>query len=537
MSTRKCALGSLAAMATAVRRGMRLGIIEPHLGCFGGIRRMIEFANRLSARGHDVTFFLPDGSDLSCNWMRCDARIAPMTSGFDTPLDVVIFNSEPQWHLVERFQGARRRVFYALHYACLYDKEGSWESLRTPVDLQLANSNWTADQILNETGYRPVVQLGGVNRETFRPASMKRNIPLLTNGEKHRSWKGTDTVLEAARLANVHLSTYAGKNLDQSELGRRYARAQVFAVGSWFEGFCQPGLEALACGTPLVTTDNGGCREYARDGETALVVAPRDAAGMADAIRRLRDDTSFAQQLTSNGLDLVARDFDWEARTDEFASVLDGVVAGKAAAPPTAPSRSEKPALSIIVQGSDDLRQTQLFMESVRRATDVPYDVVLVDSSTDWEAENYAVLRGRSRRAGRGGSRVFERDECGRSRGHGAATCVLQHFDGVHSRLGAARCRRGPLAQAGRDRDSGTRERRDLCTAAVFGGAAARALRRARRRLPGSRTLERQVRNRDHCAARTLLRELGPRSRRRCRARRHQTRTSQYRRAPSTHRR
>ena len=66
---------------------MRLGFIEPHLRCFGGIRRMIEFANRLSARGHEVTFYLPDDAELRCDWMPCDARIAPLTSGFDAHLE------------------------------------------------------------------------------------------------------------------------------------------------------------------------------------------------------------------------------------------------------------------------------------------------------------------------------------------------------------------------------------------------------------------------------------------------------------------
>jgi len=383
-------MDSVHGVSTSVRSGMRLGFIEPHLRCFGGIRRMIEFANRLTARGHDVTFYLPESAEMRCDWMPCDARIAPLTTGFETPLDIVLFNSEPQWHLLERFEHARRRVFYALHYACLYDKEGSWESLRAPVDLQLANSNWTADQIFRETGYRPVVQLGGVNRDTFRPYALTRDLALLTNGERHRSWKGTDTVLEAARMAGVRVATYAGKNLDQHELGRRYARARTFAVGSWFEGFCQPGLEALACGTPLVTTDNGGCREYAIDGETALVVAPRDAHGMADAIRRLRDDPQFARELAGNGLELVARDFDGEQRTEEFASVLDGVIAGRASAPPVRAPRCDATEVSIVVRGNDDLRRTQLFMESARRHTDVPFEVVIADASTHWEAKNYA---------------------------------------------------------------------------------------------------------------------------------------------------
>src|SRR5947209_17320724 len=64
------------------RRGMRLGFVEPHLRRFGGIRRMIEFANRLTARGHRVTFYLPDDVEQQCTWMRCDATVKPIREGF-----------------------------------------------------------------------------------------------------------------------------------------------------------------------------------------------------------------------------------------------------------------------------------------------------------------------------------------------------------------------------------------------------------------------------------------------------------------------
>jgi len=73
-------------------RGMRLGFVEPHLARFGGIRRMLEFANRLVARGHDVTFYLPENVEQGCSWMRCDAAVKPITEGFGDPLDVVVFN-------------------------------------------------------------------------------------------------------------------------------------------------------------------------------------------------------------------------------------------------------------------------------------------------------------------------------------------------------------------------------------------------------------------------------------------------------------
>jgi len=352
---------------------------------------MVEFANRLVARGHDVTFYLPDDQVMACTWMPCDARVKPMTAGFSDPLDIVLFNHEPQWHLLDRFTGARRRVFYALHYSHTYDKEGSWESLRAPVDLQLANSNWTADQIAADIGHRPTVQLGGANRDVFRPYGGPKLYPLLCVGDERRKWKGTDTIFDAGKIVGLPVETYAPKDLSQPALGREYDAARVFAVGSWFEGFCQPGLEAMACGVSLVTTDNGGCLEYAIDGETALVVPRRDAPAMAEAISRLLDDEVLAKELVANGLELIHRDFDWEARSDELAERFDGVVAGTALAPPPPrPAAPTEPDLSVVVLTWDNLPYTQDFVESVRQHTSVSYELIIVDNGSEWEAANYA---------------------------------------------------------------------------------------------------------------------------------------------------
>ena len=372
-------------------QGLRLGFIEPHLLRFGGIRRMLEFSNRLTARGHHVTFYLPDDQVLNCTWMRCDADIKTWSSGFDDPLDIILFNHEPHWHLLDRFVNARRRMFYALHYSRAYEKAGSWECMRTPVDLQLANSNWTADQIFAEIGSRPIVALGGANRDVFRPYGGAKKYPLLCTGGGKRDWKGTTDLHEAARLLGMKLEEYAPKDLSQPDLGREYDAAEIFLVGSWFEGFCQPGLEAMACGVPLVTTNNGGCLEYAIDGETALVVPPHDPVAMANAIRRLQNDEVLAKQLVANGLDLVERDFDWEKRTDELVEIFDGVSAGTLSAPPPPrPTPPPQPDLSVVVLAWDNLAYTQDCVESIRQNTDVPYELIIVDNGSKWVAADYA---------------------------------------------------------------------------------------------------------------------------------------------------
>jgi hypothetical protein len=269
--------------------------------------------------------------------------------------------------------------------------------------------NWTAEQIEAEIGHRPTVLLGGVNRDNFRPwGGPKRHSVLCSGIDKW--WKGTDTIREAGRLLGLPVEGYAGLGLDQMALGREYDAALVFAVGSWFEGFCQPGLEALACGVPLVTTDNGGCREYALDEQTALVVPPRDAPAMAAAIERLLEDDTLAKQLAANGLDLVEEHFDWEARTDQFAEILDGVVAGAASPPPAPPAAPVEPTLSVVVLTWDNLLLTQRFVETVRQRTDVDYELIIVDNGS---AVGGRQLRGAGRR-----HRGAQRDQPGVRQGN-----------------------------------------------------------------------------------------------------------------------
>lgn len=379
----------------------RLAFVEPHLKRYGGIRRIVELSNALVAMGHDVTLLVPPWERAACDWIPCHAEVGHLRQRHTEPYDVVVFNHEPQWYLLDRFVGARAWAFYALHFSQLYGKEGSWEALRAPVDLRLANSTWTADCVAQEIGHRPEVLLGGINAEHFRPVAVPKRYPILCMGGD-RSWKGTDDIREAARLLDLPVEEYDGKDLAQDAMAAEYSAAEVFVVGSHFEGFGQPGLEALACGTPLVTTDNGGCRDYAIDGETALVVPPQDPAAMAEAIRVLREDRSLARRLSTNGLALVRDKFSWPRAARNFIQFLDTTLEalppGPASARHPSPRNEEwtalrpyepAPELTVVVLTWDNLALTQRCMESLRQHTDVPYEVIVVDNGSENDAAEY----------------------------------------------------------------------------------------------------------------------------------------------------
>lgn len=378
-----------------------IAFIEPHLRRYGGIRRVVELSNALVDLGHRVTVFVPPWEPAECTWMPCRARVERLRERHDEPYDLVVFNHEPQWYLLDRFVGARAFGVYALHYSKLYGKEGSWEALRVPVDLRLANSTWTADQVEREIGHRPVVLLGGINADHFRPVQVPKRYPILCMGGD-REWKGTDDILAAARLLDLPVETYDGKDLPQEAMAAEYAAAEVFVVGSHFEGFGQPGLEALACGTPLVTTDNGGCRDYAFDGETALVVPPRDPVAMANAIARLRADPALARRLSQRGLELVRDRFSWPLAARRFIEVVDDLLTELSAGPATGRHPSPRdagwtalrpyepsPELTVVVLTWDNLALTQRCVESLRQHTDVPYELVVVDNGSAHDAAEY----------------------------------------------------------------------------------------------------------------------------------------------------
>jgi glycosyltransferase involved in cell wall biosynthesis len=97
----------------------------------------------------------------------------------------------------------------------------------------------------------------------------------------------------------------------QQELPLWYNAAQLFVYPSRFEGFGLPVLEAMACGTPVITTNVASLPEVA--GDAALFVSPDDEAQLVEAMRCALGDESLRQEMVAKGLARSA-EFTW-ART------------------------------------------------------------------------------------------------------------------------------------------------------------------------------------------------------------------------------
>jgi glycosyltransferase involved in cell wall biosynthesis len=104
--------------------------------------------------------------------------------------------------------------------------------------------------------------------------------------------------------------------LQHDELHELYARAAVVACPSRREGFGVACLEAMAHGRPVVATRVGGLLDLVVDGETGIVVPPRDPAALRSALDRLLADPDLRRRLGMAGRDRARTQFSWERVTD-----------------------------------------------------------------------------------------------------------------------------------------------------------------------------------------------------------------------------
>jgi glycosyltransferase involved in cell wall biosynthesis len=104
--------------------------------------------------------------------------------------------------------------------------------------------------------------------------------------------------------------------LPHDELERLYARAAVVACPSRREGFGVACAEGMAHARPVVASAVGGLLDLVVDGETGLLVPPRDPAALRAALERLLGDRDLRRRLGAAARERIRERFSWEAATD-----------------------------------------------------------------------------------------------------------------------------------------------------------------------------------------------------------------------------
>lgn len=96
--------------------------------------------------------------------------------------------------------------------------------------------------------------------------------------------------------------------------------AEVFVLPSFYEGFGLPVIEAMACGTPVITSNISSLPEVA--GKAALLIDPNKPEQITDAIRKILVDKDLKQKMTKDGFENIKK-FSWEKCARETLDVFN----------------------------------------------------------------------------------------------------------------------------------------------------------------------------------------------------------------------
>jgi len=114
----------------------------------------------------------------------------------------------------------------------------------------------------------------------------------------------------ASELGIQHLVHFYGKR-QPDDLPLFYAAADVIVSTPWYEPFGLTPLEAMACGRPFIGSHVGGIPFTIRDGETGLLVPPKEPTALSEALRVVLECPESAARMGHLGRRRVEREFTW----------------------------------------------------------------------------------------------------------------------------------------------------------------------------------------------------------------------------------
>ncbi|MEO0117358.1 MAG: glycosyltransferase family 1 protein, partial [candidate division WOR-3 bacterium] len=155
---------------------------------------------------------------------------------------------------------------------------------------------------------------------------LKKSLPnlpkLVIGGSRKYGWLNTRLLPMVKNLKLDSEVIFPGVIL-LADLPAVYSLAKVFILPSLYEGFGLPVLEAMACGTPVVTSNISSLPEVA--GDAAILVNPYDVSDIARGIKEALLNEKKRQEMIEKGVKNVQR-FSWRKAADEVLEVLEEVL-------------------------------------------------------------------------------------------------------------------------------------------------------------------------------------------------------------------
>ena len=337
----------------------------------GGYRVIYEYAGRLAARGHQVSVV----HCITAPHMRYRTPLlvrsighrllrshVPKWFGFRSTVDLRLVSEISDeripdadavvatwWgtaYAVSKLSKSKGAKFYLIQGYEIWD----WDEALVHESYKLGLSNiviarWLKEAVEHAGGEVAAVVPNGMSFDLFELSThIESRDPLSVAMMYHEgAHKGSGDGISALELARKRFpeleatlfSVYPKPsslpdwitfvhNPPQAELAQVYNRHAIFISPSLTEGWPLPPAEAMRCGAAVCATDIAGHREYAIDGETALLSPPKNPEALAANIMRLIDDQDLRISLATRGHAHIGQ-FTWERAVNAFEKCLLGV--------------------------------------------------------------------------------------------------------------------------------------------------------------------------------------------------------------------
>ena len=301
------------------------------------LKRPVHYYEMLTLADKTKMNFEPDFiSVLAKNTPECDINIA---TWFPTSFAVYRSNKGVPIYFCQDFKelAAERGSYFSKMFN---------ESLYLPMP-HITISGWLKEWLENE--YNRDVELihDGIDHDIFYPREVEHdddfiNVMGIFRGLDYKGDKdlvnalkivsekidnikllavGKEEVINSALDNNINFSVDKFHWLTDDEMAELYSKSDIFVFASHVEGFGLPPLEAMACNTPVVTTDCYGVRDYINNGENAYLVEPKKPKLLAEKIIDLIENPLKQIKFKSNGLKTV-KDYKWDIAVDDFEKAL-----------------------------------------------------------------------------------------------------------------------------------------------------------------------------------------------------------------------
>ena len=352
---------------------MNIVFVLPRFECkvSGGFKIVYEYANRFADRGNNVSIFFINErgcekyrfpkfvkrmisnvfTQIEPRWFPLDKRVTKISGTgnkgreylLNCKADVAIATAaDTFWFVEKNFTNCRKAYFVQDFENWVYPDEELKKTFATSCK-KIVIANWLKDIVDRCSPTKSFLICDPIDRNTYkiiRPLEKreKHSVGFLFHERENKGVKYTLAVIEKLKKRYHDLVCYSFGVFDRpsdfpdyiiykqsasvEETVEVYNNVRVFLCSTIFEGFGLTGLEAMACGAVLVSSEYKGVLEYAEHMQNALLSPVKDIEAMYENAVDVFENETLLRKLSAGGVEKVKAFYDWDSAVDRFLDAL-----------------------------------------------------------------------------------------------------------------------------------------------------------------------------------------------------------------------